>query len=297
MIHLEDIAQPRPSNGVMLAALKGPHDPMMAASIALQHLMDRDGTELLAQGKPDQLYIYSHLVPTPVYQNGVARVDWPYLQVRQSPGEGKTPGPVFLSGWRPNLGLEGLAWDVAEICRATGVRNILNLTAGMAELAHTRPTRFVLENRVREEQAQEILRQLAPEDGEMKGLEDPFLMQAAMNGGLGYTSLCALIPQYIDLHPNHRVAAEIAQRAGRLCRNSGEPLAELEELSAKFQERMLEIVENNPMLQQLGHVMEQHEDRRREKLALAQQRKELEEISPQEMALAAEEFIRQLGQK
>ena len=63
MKHFTINTAPPMSNGLMLAALSGPHDMAQSATTALKHLMQQDRVVTFTQADPDGLFIYNNLSP------------------------------------------------------------------------------------------------------------------------------------------------------------------------------------------------------------------------------------------
>ena len=141
MKHFTINTAPPMSNGLMLAALSGPHDMAQSATTALKHLMQQDKVVTFAQADPDGLFIYNNLSPhlKRNKKNGLVTIVWPRLELHHT-GPGDEPGPVFLTGWRPHIGMRELVQDLGEIAQMCGVRNIIHLTSGYGDQPHTRPT-------------------------------------------------------------------------------------------------------------------------------------------------------------
>ena len=286
---------PPASNGYLLASLRGPHDVARAASAALDHLMELEEAVTFGQADPDRIFTYSQFCPWMERQeNGEdVSVAWPHLEVRHS-GPGEEPGPAFITGFRPELGLMAFTREIAKIARMCGALAIVNVTAGLGERAHTRPV--IISGRARGERMGEKLKELDlnPEAGP---LEDPALLHAAREAGIAYVSVCGHVPSYLNLQPNHRVAIEVARRAMRFTRHPQDALERMEERDREFQERVSGIVANHPALASMTSYAEQSEDqmlarRNQQKAVQAAQAEGLEQIRPQEMVDEVQQFLR-----
>ena len=141
MKHFTIDTAPPMSNGLMIAALSGPQDVAQSATIALKHLMQRDEAVTFAQADPDGLFIYNIFTPNlkREQESGLVTIMWPQLELHHA-GPGDEPGPVFLTGWRPQIGMHGLIDDLGEIAEMCGIRNMIHLTSGYGEQLHTRRT-------------------------------------------------------------------------------------------------------------------------------------------------------------
>ena len=263
MKHFNIKTEPPPSNGMMLVALSGPHDVAQAATTALQHLLQQEGAVPFGDAHPDGLYIYSQVMPRMERHDGRVRVEWPRLELHHAPG-GDPPGPVFLTGWRPHMGLLELSQELGQVAQLCGVRNVVHVTSGYGERAHTRPTIISALATAPEEntEIEELMRKLNPEPY-ARPREDPFLVQTCMIHRLGYLAVCGHVPHYINQAPNHQVAAELARRVRHFTRAAGNPLEELEERETEFQQAMQRATTENQVLAGMTLLAEQSEDRHR----------------------------------
>ena len=113
MKHFTIDTAPPMSNGLMIAALSGPQDVAQSATTALKHLMQQDRVVTFAQADPDGLFIYNTFTPNLKRnkKNGLVTIVWPRLELHHT-GPGDEPGPVFLAGWRPHIGMRELVQDL-----------------------------------------------------------------------------------------------------------------------------------------------------------------------------------------
>ena len=281
MKHFTIDTAPPMSNGLMLTALSGPQDVAQSATTALKHLMQRDEAVTFAQADPDGLFIYNTFTPhlKREQESGLVTIVWPMLELHHA-GPGDEPGPVFLTGWRPQIGMHGLIDDLGEIAEMCGVRNMIHLTSGYGEQPHTRPT---------------IISALATTPHEMSlgtepnavPLEDAVLMQACLVKDMGYFSICGHVSRYLSMIPDYQVAADLARSIQQFTRSAGKPLLDLEQRESEFRKTVEEVVASNPMLASIVLAAEQAESEREN-----QRETGLGDINPEEMALEVEQFLR-----
>ena len=254
MKHFTIETTPPISNGLMLTALSGPHNVAESATTALDHLMQQDEIVTFAQADPDRLFIYNTFIPhlERDKESGLVSIEWPSLELHHT-GAGGEPGPVFLTGWRPHIGMKGLIQDLGEIAQLCGVRNIIHLTSGSGNRAHTRPTIIsALATTPRNNpELNEILTKLEVEPNALP-LEDAVLVQACMTKGMGYISVCGHVPHYLNMSPNYRVAADLAQIVQQFTRSAGKPLENLEQRESEFREIIKESMASNPLLRTIA---------------------------------------------
>ena len=289
MKHFTIETTPPISNGLMLTALSGPHDVAQSATTALNHLMEQDEAVTFAHADPDGLFIYNNFTPhlERDEKNGLVSIQWPMLELHHA-GPGDEPGPVFLTGWRPHIGMLGLSQDLGEIAKMCGVRNIIHLTSGYGDRAHTRPTIIsaIATTPSDNPELSEILMKVGAEPNAMP-LEDAVLVQACLTKGMGYLSVCGHVPRYLGMSPDYRVAAALARSVQQFTRSAGKPLGNLEQQESEFGEIVKEAVAHNPLLASIIETSEREEDQRKNRGETG-----LGNVNPEEMALEVEQFLR-----
>ena len=289
MKHFTIDTAPPMSNGLMIAALAGPQDVALSATTALKHLMQRDEAVTFAQADPDGLFIYNNFTPTLKrdLESGMVTIVWPQLELHHT-GPGDEPGPVFLTGWRPQIGMHGLIDDLGEIAEMCGVRNMIHLTSGYGEQPHTRPTIIsALATSPHENpELYEITMSLGREPHAVP-LEDAVLMQACLVKDMGYLSICGHVSRYLSMIPDYQVAADLARSIQQFTRSAGKPLLDLEQKESEFQKDVKEAVASNPALASIVLAAEQEENQRQNQMETG-----LGDINPEEMALEVEQFLR-----
>ncbi len=289
MKHFTIETTPPISNGLMLAALSGPHDVAQSATTALEHLMQQDEIVTFAQADPDGLFIYNNFTPhlERNEKSGLVSIKWPMLELHHT-GPGDEPGPVFLTGWRPHIGMQGLIRDLGEIAQMCGVRNIIHLTSGYGDRAHTRPTIISAMATTPHDNPElnEIMMKLGAEPNALP-LEDAALAQACLTKAMGYLSVCGHVPRYLGMNPDYRVAADLAWSVQKFTRSAGKPLENLAQQESEFRKTIEEKVARNPLLASIVEASEHAEDQRKNRGETG-----LENIKPEEMALEVEQFLR-----
>ena len=289
MKHFTIDTAPPMSNGLMLTALSGPQDVAQSATTALKHLMQRDEAVTFAQADPDGLFIYNSSTPhlKRNQESGLVTIVWPMLELHHA-GPGDEPGPVFLTGWRPQIGMQGLIQDLGEIAEMCGVRNMIHLTSGYGDQPHTRPTIISALATTPHENPElyEIIMGLGKEPNAVP-LEDAVLVQACLVKDMGYLSVCGHVSRYLGMIPDYQVAADLARSIQKFTRSAGKPLEDLEQKESEFQKAVKEAVAQNPMLASMVEAAEQAESERENRRETG-----LGNINPEEMALEVEQFLR-----
>ena len=301
MKHITTLKAPPISNGIMLAALAGHNDTCQAASTALEFLIRQEGAAPFAQADPDGVFIYNQHQPM-MRRTGNGRVimEWPSLELLCCTGG--TPGPVFLRGWRPHLGLAQLCRDLGVMFQLCGVTTLVNLTAGTGPRAHTRPPIISAlatvpeEMQHRLEETDRVLQSLGAQPN-TEPVEEGLLAHACLDNGAVYLALCGQVPYYLARSPNLRVAAELARRARRFTRRPHRPLEDLEHLEDEFERTMAQLMLAHPVLEQQTRVVEQIEDQAEAGAEAGGTPTPggLEDVQPREMADEIDRFLRAGG--
>ena len=295
MKHFTTTGAPPRNNGLMLVALSGPHDVGRAASTALEQLMRREEAVMFAEADPDGLFIYNHLYPavSREQQGHTTRIDWPRLQLHHS-GPGDEPGPIFLSGERPHMGLWGLCRELGELAKSCGVQHIINVTSGFGERPHTRPTTISAMATLAAPgpRMEEIVHRLETEPNAMP-LEDAFLVQTCLSHGIDYLAVCGHVPRYLGESPNYQVAGELARRLLFLMRNPQQPLEELEQREGEFRDYLQRMMASESILSQMARMAEEADDQRINRRQ--GQPESLENVRPDQMADEVDQYLRKEG--
>ena len=232
-------------------------------------------SEPFAATEIDRFHLYGARTPE-VKERMESRtaISWPQLEFYH-PGAAHRPGPLFLTGPRPDINMMAFVRLLGEVCRELGVRHIVNMTSGYGNSVHTRPVVISALGNGEDEPGGEVDREtrrmkdlVNPQEGTWP-LEDAGMLQAALTGGVGYLAVCGHVPGYLSFAPDQRVAAELARRV-RDAAGLEVSLERAEEEARDFTERLEWLTERDPMLQMMTRSAEAHEDqalRRAEELA------------------------------
>ncbi len=305
--HLKFDHEPPASNGLMLAALDGPHNAGLSATTALGHLMEQAGATRFAQIYPDAVFTYDQNHPQAEMdrENGSAQVYWPHLEFRHSAGEAQ-PGPAFLTGKRPQLRMLEFTRMIGEAARRCGASTVINITSGFGQRAHPRPTTIsaagvCIEETPRLQEVMELIRADPRTDPRAAPLQDPALIHACLTQGLAYVSVCGHVPQYLAVFPNHQVSLELVQLI-RQFTGTGHGTGKPEQQAGEFRQALETIMASSPAIREIVRAAEQQEDdvQARRQAGLENTHLEntrLENIDPEEMAGEVERFLQSEREK
>ena len=278
MKHINLERGPLASDGRMLIALSGHLDEGLSGITFLEELqrqwkMDRLGTIDL-----DTFFLYGPRCPwLHRHEDGATAVHWPRMEIHQR----RNPrGPLIITGWRPNLRLQEFGRTIVELARACRVRDIVQ--AGSLGMPVSHRVDSPVSGAATTDGLREMMLAANPAPG--PGGEDPAILDACARNGLGYASLCAHLPGYLQLNPNWTGAAALARHAGRML-GLDIDMSRFDEESRKFQVMLERITEANPGM---AHIIEDLE----RQAGHQQMVQEVMEIDPEAMTGEIEEFLR-----
>ena len=300
MKHFTTTGAPPRNNGLMLVALSGPHNVGRAASTALEQLMRREEAVLFAEAEPDELFIYNQLSPALSREkNGsTTNIDWPRLQLHHS-GPGDEPGPIFLSGQRPQMRLRELCRELGQLAQSCGVQHLINITSGFGGRPHTRPTTIsAMATLAAPSPRMEEIVQMLETEPHAKPLEDAFLVQTCLSHGIDYLAVCGHLPRYLGEGPNYQVASDLARQLLFLTRSPHQPLEELEQRAGEFRDHLQGMMASGSILSQMARMAEETDDRlinKRQSQTGEGQPESLENVRPDQMADEVDQYLRKEG--
>ena len=268
---------PMISDGRMLIALSGHLDAGLSGITFLEELQRQWNMDRLGTIDVDPFFLYGPHSPwLHRHEDGTVDVHWPRMEIHQR----RNPrGPLIVTGWRPNLRLQEFGRVIAELSHTCKVRDIIQVSSLGMPVSHRvdSPVSGISTT----DELQEMM--LAAGLAAGPGGEDPAIMDACARQGLGYASLCAHLPGYLQVNPNWTGAAALARHAGRML-GLDINMARFDEESRKFQEKLELITKANPGMAQLIEDLERQ--------AGSQQRQEMQEIDPEAITSEIEEFLR-----
>ena len=199
---------PQPSSGTMIIALAGLHDPTGVTTQAVRHIADSLRTSQFAGLEPDEFYFFNQTGPLSegtVEENNI-RVTWPGTGFHQVP-EDRGPSPVLMIGQRPALRLQAMGRAIIHVAKLTNVSTIINLTALPMHHPHTAPPDLRgFATRAKDAQRLGIAGTAQPG----MGIDDPAILEACIQAGLGYIVVSGRVPNYLNLYPNPMTSIQIA---------------------------------------------------------------------------------------
>lgn len=196
---------------VLIIALDGFVDAGSAASNASAFLRHRWQAEQVARFDGDALIDYRARRPTAVVDSGVVRrIDWPEIELLAAALPDAAHDALLLLGPEPDMRWHAFAEQVAAVCAALGVEQVVQLGSYPAATPHTRPVSVTCaRNRVDQ--------RLDFDAVDVAGYTGPVnastVLQAALTDHeIPAIGLWAEVPHYIATNPHPPAALALAER-------------------------------------------------------------------------------------
>ena len=251
------IERPRLRRPLLLTALEGFVDAGVAAGTAAAFLRHRWKADVLATFDRDELIDFRARRPTAVVDDGaLTRVEWPEIELLAATVEGPHDA-LLLLGPEPDMRWGAFCDAVVEICRQTGVEQMVGLGAYPAPAPHTRSIRI----RRAANLATTIKGPLAefppvPTYTGPTGIAR-VLQKALADAGIPAVGLLAEIPHYLGGAPNPAGALALAHAAAALFRTTLDA-TELEAAAKLHREQVDETLAEHEEAMQMVRALEQH---------------------------------------
>ncbi len=266
--NLDFLDDPPPNNGILVIAMAGARDVLMAASAAAERVTLAMDGRVLARTVLDRFHLYHDGMPQLTWkENNHAVTTWPSLEL-YVPGEKFQPGPLILVGPRPTVNLKAFADTVARICRELGITSLVHLQATVGNCSHNRPVPVAAEG-VSPEYGGEVndrlrrMRASAQPSGPAAVSQDGAVLHSAISAGIPLLSIGAVSPAYFQFCPDLRVAYRLATVIRDV---AGLPadldLSELAGQAASYAGNLALLESRDPMIQAMARSVEEDMDRR-----------------------------------
>ena len=279
MKHITMERGPLGSDGRMFIALSGYQDMGISGITFLEELQRQWDMEQLGSIDTDPFFMYGPQCPwSHRHEDGTIQVHWPRMEMHQ---RRNARGPLIVTGWQPNLRLQEFGRVLVELARIVRATDVIQFGSRGYAVPHT------IDPPVTGMASNDRLHGMMSGSGmamELGG-EDPAILDACRRNGLGYASLCAHLPGYLQITPNWSGAEALARQAA-LMMGIDIDMELFSQESGKFREKLDRITRNNPGLAKIVAGLE-------EQAGVEHQRQEVMEIDPKEMTMEVEEFLRQ----
>lgn len=237
--------QPALRRPVLILAFAGWSDAGASATTAVRYLTEQLMAVKFAAIDPEDFYDFSIQRPQVRLADGLSReIHWPTYDFHYGSGIGIERDFAFGVGAEPHLRWRGFSDTVLRLVRESKIELVVTLGAYLDEVLYTRPvplTGFASEPRLMSEL--DILPSRYQGPTGIVGV----LGEACRKNDIPHMSLWATLPHYLSTSPNPRGALALVLRLAQwlgLRVDTGP----LERASADFQNKVNEVVGNDPNL-------------------------------------------------
>ncbi|MGH8897592.1 MAG: PAC2 family protein [Egibacteraceae bacterium] len=208
--------RPQLRRPLLLTALEGFVDAGAAAGTAAAFLRHRWKADVVARFDRDELIDFRARRPTAVVDVGtLSRVEWPEIELVMATVDGPHDA-LLLLGPEPDMRWGAFCDAVVEVCRQTGVEQMIGLGAYPAPAPHTRPTRIRRASNL-VTTVEGPLAEFPPVPTYTGPTGIARILQAVLaEAGVPAVGLLAEIPHYLAGAPNPAGALALARAAGTL---------------------------------------------------------------------------------
>jgi proteasome assembly chaperone (PAC2) family protein len=267
---------------VLISAFGGWNDAGDAATLALGHLGGVFDAQEFASIDPEEFFDFQAHRPTVRLEEGDIRsVQWPSTTFSHASLPGTDRHVVLLAGTEPSMRWRTFTGSILDVARDAGVEFVITLGALLAGRPHTRPIRvsgFSWDRELAERLGLGPSRYEGP-----TGIVGVFA-DACRRAGIPSVSLWAWVPHYLQGTPSPRAALEIVRRLRALL-DCEIDVADLEDASRTYDERVEEAVRSDPDIVANVAELERHTDA-----------EDIEDLpSREELAAEVERFLREQG--
>jgi len=202
---------------ILLTAFAGWGDGALAATSALQYLVDQYKAERLSGLDSDALYDYSTTRPlSRLRENGEREIVWPSLDLYACPLPEAERDLLLLFGPEPDLRWRSCATAILEAAQRADVSSVVALGSYWDRVTHLGAPQLTARA-----QAVELREALVNLHLPESGYEGPTgftsaLLDACAQAGLAAAGLSARAPHYAQGLGQPRLAAALLETAGRL---------------------------------------------------------------------------------
>ena len=238
-------SQPALRRPVLILAFAGWSDAGASATTAVRYLSEQLLAAKFAGIDPEEFYDFSIQRPQVRLVDGLQReIHWPSYDFHYGGGIGMERDFVFGIGAEPHLRWRGFCDNVLRLVRECKVELVVSLGAYLDEVLYTRPvplTGFSSDAKLMTELDLLPSRYQGPTG--IVGI----LGDACRKNGIPNMSLWATLPHYLSASPNPRGALGLVLRLTQwlgLRVDTGP----LERAAAEFQNKVNEVVNNDPNL-------------------------------------------------
>ncbi len=245
MDYLTYLERPKLRKPTWVGAFIGWADAQEGASRALRHLIDFLQARKFAELDPEEFYDFTAVRPMAFNDaSGQRVIRWPSNEFFHWTSPDGAKELILFLGTEPGLKWRTYIDTILSVAEPYDVEVVLNLGSLMDAIPHTRDA--LLSGSVNKEPLKERLAGLRTMGS---GYQGPVgitsvLMDACTKRGLGYMSLWAHAPHYVQRTPNYKVAKALTARLNLLL-GVRVPLDELERRAQAFEAEVTKAISSS----------------------------------------------------
>jgi proteasome assembly chaperone (PAC2) family protein len=275
---------------VLIAAFRGWNDAGEAATFAAMHLGRQWSAQKIGSIDPEEFYDFQAVRPQVELEAGTTRrIVWPANEfwVARPPQR----DVILLVGGEPNTHWRTFCEVIVSVARDHNVGLVITLGALLADIPHSRPV-HITGTAVDAELIQRLRLERSRYEGPT-GIVG-VLHTAFGDQGIDSASLWAAVPHYLAVSPNPKAALALVRKASDLIAVPA-GVAELEEATTLYEERVTEMVAADEDVQNYVRILEERADER-EREAFESPIEDSEIPSGDSIAAELESYLRDRGE-
>ena len=261
MAHVVYDDHPRLPNSILVAAFSGWPDAQEASSRALHYVLRHLPATKFAEIDPEEFYVFSRVRPlTQANSDSTGDLQWPSNTFYSWKNEPEEQDFVFLIGSEPNLRWRTFSEAILDVADKCNVKEFVLLGSRQESIPHTRPP--LVTGVTTQEERRAFFESKGFRKAERKGPASilSVLREACAQNNIGYTSLWALVPEYLQGAPNPKGAYALVKLLSEML-NIQIELSELAEATRVFETQISQGIAQNIEWQQLLRELEEQYDR------------------------------------
>ena len=290
MDHLTSHEAPSVKTDHLITAFRGWPDAGEGASSAIRYLLRKLPAKKFAELDPEEFYDFAHVRPnTSINRDGSRVVKWPANEFYYWAGDDPSHSLMFFLGVEPSLKWKTFSRAILDVAEQNGVKTVVHIGALLDAVPHARAVR--LTGAANGPKMKEALDKYNIGSSNYQGPTGitSAVMEACTAKGLGFTTLWAHTPHYLQAAPNYRVSYTLVSYLSGLV-GFDVPLDELRSAGETFDREVEKAISKDS---QIGEYVRKLEERYDESLLLTQG----EMPPPEEVVRDLEDFLKEQRRK
>ena len=244
----------------MVTAFKGWPDAGEGASAAIRYLLRRLQASKAAELDAEEFYDFTQTRPqTSINREGLRTVKWPanelfYWNARKPP-----QGLILFLGVEPNLKWKAFSRAILDAAVGWGVKTVIHIGSLLDAVPHTRDVRVSGSSNMSELNDLLQKRDVNPSNYQGPTGITSAIMEACRERGVGYATMWAHTPHYLQAAPNYKVSYALVSRLSELL-GFQVALDELRSAASTFEQEVEKAVDKDGQIGAYVRKLEQTYD-------------------------------------